>query len=64
MEVAEKDSQRIKRVKYYSANATETGNVDAFVNFFRVRLEFLGVKSFDPSPRHVRRATAEIVVNL
>ena len=45
------------------AKATKTGNVDNIINTIRSRLEVTGFKSFVPSPRHVRRATAEIVVH-
>ena len=93
MEVAEKDSQRIKcgkgdrkkcrftfsarfRItrlfkkrgssedfKYDLAKATKSGNVDNIFNTIRSRLEITGFKSFVPSPRHVRRATGEVVVH-
>ena len=48
--------------KHDLAKATETGNVDDIINTIRSRLEITGFKSFLPSPRHVRRLTAEIVV--
>ena len=90
MEVAEKNSQRIKRGKrvrkkcrftfsirfiitrlikkrgsseYFKYNlATKTGKLEDIINTTRSLLEISGFKSFVPSPRHVRRATAEIVV--
>ena len=89
MEVAEKDSQRIKRGKggrkksrftfltrfiitrlfkklgssENLAKATKTGNVDNIINTIPSRLEITGFKSSVLSPRHVRRATAEILVH-
>ena len=93
MELAEKDSQRIKRGKggrkkcrltvstrfiitrLYKkrgssedfkndlATATKTGNVDNIINTIRSRHKITDFKSFLPSPRHVRRATAEILVH-
>ena len=49
--------------KHDLAKATKTGNVDDIINTIRYRLEITGFKSFVSSPRHVRRATAEIVVH-
>ena len=49
--------------KYHLAKATKIGNVDDIINTIRSRLEIIGFKSFVPSPRHVRRATAEKVVH-
>ena len=49
--------------KYELAQAPKTGNVDDIIKTIRSRLEITGFKSFVPSPRHVRRATAEIVVH-
>ena len=49
--------------KYDLAKATKTGNVDDIINTIQSRLETTGLKSFVPSPRHVRRATSEIVVH-
>ena len=94
LEVAGKDSQRIKRdkggrrkcrftffstrfiitrffkkrdlrkiFKYDLAKATKTGSVDDIINTIRSRLKITGFKSFAPSPRHARQATAEIVVH-
>ena len=48
--------------KYDLAKATKTGNVDDIINTIRSRLAITGFKSFFPSPRRVRRATAEIRV--
>ena len=48
--------------KYDSAKGTKTGNVDDIINTIRSWLEITGFTSFVPSPGHVRRATAEIVV--
>ena len=45
------------------AKATKTGNVDDIINTIQSRLEITGFKSFVPSPRHICRATAEIVVH-
>ena len=42
---------------------TKTGKVDNFINTIRSRLETTGFKSFVPSPRHVRRTTADLVVH-
>ena len=49
--------------KYDLAKVTKTGNVDNIINNIRSGLEITGSKSFVPSPRHIRRATAGIMVH-
>ena len=49
--------------KYDFAKATKTGNVGNIINTIRSRLQVTGFKSFLPSPRHICRKTAEIVVH-
>ena len=49
--------------KYNLAKAKKNGNIDTIIYSFPFRLGITGLKSFVPSPRHVRRATAEIVLH-
>ena len=49
--------------KYDLAKATKTGNDGNIIKTIQSRHLITGLKSFVPSPRHVRRAAAEVVAH-
>ena len=49
-----KKRRSFKDFKYHLAEGTKTGKNDNIINTIQSQLEITGLKSFIPSPRHVR----------